>query len=243
MTSRALAAAAHISLNTACTWLRQRETGALERRQRYQFCNIALIAFLITCLRPRTAPRARPKGMHRQRWIRPKLRPRHRRASRSCLRCRSSARPPATSCSGAGARAPGSVRRAAGSSHAERVIRDETSCRALTRLPSSRNREGRVGVSANVAHACSTRACEPALDLAGPARRCRRVGLLAVCHTCSRAARGGCGRVRVVKQSKRHQPIWHGHAKHPWKCTTDQGVPEQHQTNVMKTAPMLSLLQ
>jgi hypothetical protein len=30
VTSRALAAAAHISLNTACTWLRQRETGALE---------------------------------------------------------------------------------------------------------------------------------------------------------------------------------------------------------------------
>jgi hypothetical protein len=30
VTSRALAAAAHISLNTACTWLRQRETGTLE---------------------------------------------------------------------------------------------------------------------------------------------------------------------------------------------------------------------
>lgn len=30
VTSRALAQAAHISLNTACTWLRQRETGALE---------------------------------------------------------------------------------------------------------------------------------------------------------------------------------------------------------------------
>jgi hypothetical protein len=30
VTSRALAAAAHISLNTACTWLRQREKGTLE---------------------------------------------------------------------------------------------------------------------------------------------------------------------------------------------------------------------
>jgi hypothetical protein len=30
VTSRALAAAAHISLNTACTWLRKLETGALE---------------------------------------------------------------------------------------------------------------------------------------------------------------------------------------------------------------------
>jgi hypothetical protein len=30
VTSRALAAAAHISLNTACTWLRQRETGMME---------------------------------------------------------------------------------------------------------------------------------------------------------------------------------------------------------------------
>jgi hypothetical protein len=30
VTSRSLAAAAHISLNTACTWLRQRETGTLE---------------------------------------------------------------------------------------------------------------------------------------------------------------------------------------------------------------------
>jgi hypothetical protein len=30
VTSRALAAAARISLNTACTWLRSRETGALE---------------------------------------------------------------------------------------------------------------------------------------------------------------------------------------------------------------------
>jgi hypothetical protein len=30
VTSRALAEAAHISLNTACTWLRQRETGALK---------------------------------------------------------------------------------------------------------------------------------------------------------------------------------------------------------------------
>ena len=30
VTSRALAEAAHISLNTACTWLRQRETGAME---------------------------------------------------------------------------------------------------------------------------------------------------------------------------------------------------------------------
>jgi hypothetical protein len=32
VTSRALAEAAHISLNTACTWLRQRETGTLESR-------------------------------------------------------------------------------------------------------------------------------------------------------------------------------------------------------------------
>jgi hypothetical protein len=32
VTSRALAAAAHISLNTACTWLRQRETGAMESK-------------------------------------------------------------------------------------------------------------------------------------------------------------------------------------------------------------------
>lgn len=30
VTSRAVAAAAHISLNTACAWLRQRETGAME---------------------------------------------------------------------------------------------------------------------------------------------------------------------------------------------------------------------
>ena len=30
VTSRAVAAAAHISMNTACTWLRQRETGAME---------------------------------------------------------------------------------------------------------------------------------------------------------------------------------------------------------------------
>src|SRR5262249_20612563 len=30
VTSRALAQAAHISLNTACTWLRSRETGLLE---------------------------------------------------------------------------------------------------------------------------------------------------------------------------------------------------------------------
>ena len=30
VTARALAQAAHISLNTACTWLRQRETGELE---------------------------------------------------------------------------------------------------------------------------------------------------------------------------------------------------------------------
>ncbi len=30
VTSRALAEAAHISLNTACTWLRQRETGESE---------------------------------------------------------------------------------------------------------------------------------------------------------------------------------------------------------------------
>lgn len=30
ITSRSLAAAAHISLNTACTWLRQRKTGTLE---------------------------------------------------------------------------------------------------------------------------------------------------------------------------------------------------------------------
>jgi hypothetical protein len=30
VTSRALAEAAHISLNTACTWLRQRETGTLD---------------------------------------------------------------------------------------------------------------------------------------------------------------------------------------------------------------------
>jgi hypothetical protein len=30
VTSRSLAEAAHISLNTACTWLRQREIGALE---------------------------------------------------------------------------------------------------------------------------------------------------------------------------------------------------------------------
>ena len=31
VTARALAQAAHISLNTACTWLRLRETGALDR--------------------------------------------------------------------------------------------------------------------------------------------------------------------------------------------------------------------
>jgi hypothetical protein len=30
VTARAVAAAAHISMNTACTWLRQRETGEPE---------------------------------------------------------------------------------------------------------------------------------------------------------------------------------------------------------------------
>jgi hypothetical protein len=30
LTARAVAAAAHISMNTACTWLRSRETGAME---------------------------------------------------------------------------------------------------------------------------------------------------------------------------------------------------------------------
>jgi hypothetical protein len=111
ITSRALAQAAHISLNTACTRARDSARQVRWRLNRcYQFCNIALIALPITCLWPRTAPAPRYQIARQQRWTRPRLRPRHRTASRSGLLSRGSAQRPATDSSGAGAREPGSVR-------------------------------------------------------------------------------------------------------------------------------------
>ena len=68
VTSRALAAAAHISLNTACTRARASTKRVRLRRKRcYQFCNIVLLAFLITSLRPRTATAMRFQHAHQGR--------------------------------------------------------------------------------------------------------------------------------------------------------------------------------
>jgi hypothetical protein len=84
---------------------------APERLDRcYQFCNIALLAFLITCLRSRTAKASSFWSAHRHRWTRPKLQHRRQMTCRSCQLCLRSVLKSSTGCSGTGLQAPGIVR-------------------------------------------------------------------------------------------------------------------------------------
>ena len=85
VTARAVAAAAHISMNTACTWLRQRETGAIEDAamlSTLQYSSHSVSDNMSATENSASTPA--PEQTHAPQ--RPRRCQRHRSASRSCLR-------------------------------------------------------------------------------------------------------------------------------------------------------------
>ena len=114
VTSRALAAAAHISLNTACTWLRQRETGAAETAPALSVLHYSSYSVADTMPETENSTECEIAEGEPATADPPEASPHHGGKSSGCLCVLHPASRPATSCSGATALDPGSVKHAAG---------------------------------------------------------------------------------------------------------------------------------